>query len=186
MDPRPRRGAGHHARAVREEHAPHPRAGRRHPQGRPVGGHHHGHGDGQRAHRHPGPQGRRDDRRDHAAWSGAADRRPQEQDPGRAPVGCRSGDPAAEEREGPASTSREEIRKQIKLVLVESMDQVLEHALVRMPQAPRGQAGRGGRAGRRDRRAVAGRARQDAPRLPRHGSAAGDRQRPRTQPTDGA
>ena len=28
----------------------------------------------------------------------------------------------------------DEIRKQIKLILVESMDQVLEHALVRVPQ----------------------------------------------------
>ena len=43
VDPRPRRRAGHRARAVREEHAAHPRPGRRHPQGRAVGGHHHGH-----------------------------------------------------------------------------------------------------------------------------------------------
>ena len=32
----------------------------------------------------------------------------------------------------------EEIRKQIKLVLVDSMDQVLEHALRRRPQAAQG------------------------------------------------
>ena len=40
----------------------------------------------------------------------------------------------------------QEIRKQIKLVLVESMDQVLEHALRARAQAPGGQAGRCGRA----------------------------------------
>ena len=76
---------GHRARALREEHPAHPRAGRRHPQGRPVGGHHDGHGHGQRADRDPRPQGRRDDRRDHPPRSGPADRRPQEQDPRRAP-----------------------------------------------------------------------------------------------------
>ena len=77
--------AGHRARGVREEHPAHPRPGGRHPQGRSVGRHHDGHGHGQRAHRHPGPQGRGDDRRDHAARPGAADRRAQEQDPRRAP-----------------------------------------------------------------------------------------------------
>ena len=106
LDPGPRRGAGHPARDVREEHAPHPRAGRRHPQGRPVGGHHHGHRDGQRAHRHPGPQGRGDDRRDHAARSGPAHRRPQEQDPRRAPRGREDGDPARRRTRRTCATSR--------------------------------------------------------------------------------
>ena len=102
LDPRPRLTARHRARGLREEHAAHPRAGRRHPQGRPVGGDHHGHGHGQRLHRHPRPQGRGDDRRDHPARPGPPDRRAQEQDPGRAPVGRQDGHPAAEEREGPA------------------------------------------------------------------------------------
>ena len=75
--------------SVREVHAAHPRPGRRDSQGRTVGGHHHGPGHGQRLHRHPGPQGRRHDRRDHAARPRAADRRAEEQDPRRAPLGCR-------------------------------------------------------------------------------------------------
>ena len=87
VDPGPRRGARDPARDLREADAAHPRAGRRHPQGRPVGGHHDGHRDGLRVHRDPGPQGRRDDRRDHPARSGPPDRRAEEQDPRRAPVG---------------------------------------------------------------------------------------------------
>ena len=39
----------------------------------------------------------------------------------------------------------EEIRKQMKLVLVDSMDQVLEPALRRKPKRARGRAGRGRR-----------------------------------------
>ena len=101
VDPGQRHQAGDRARGLREEHPPHPRAGRRDPEGRPVGRDHDGHGDGERAHRHPGPQGRGDDRRDHAPWAGPPDRRPQEQDPGRAPVRRADGDPAEEEREGP-------------------------------------------------------------------------------------
>ena len=65
------------AAAVRQARHPRPRAGRRNAQGRPVGRR----GDGDRDRldpdRHSG-QGRcRDDRRDHAARQGAADRRPQ-------------------------------------------------------------------------------------------------------------
>ena len=64
---------------------PHPRPGRRDPEGRPLGRDH----DGDRADlgpdRPPGPQGRGDDRRDHAARQGAADRRPAREDAGRAP-----------------------------------------------------------------------------------------------------
>ena len=85
---------GHRARGLREEHAPHPRPGRRHPQGRSVRRDHDGHGDGQRPDRDPRPQGRGDDRRDHPARSGPPDRRAQEQDPGRPPLGCQDRHPA--------------------------------------------------------------------------------------------
>ncbi len=105
LDPRPRPRTRHHARGVREEHAPHPRPGRRHPQGRSVGRHHDGHRDGQRAHRHPRPQGRGDDRRDHAARAGASHRRAQEQDPRRAPLGRQDGDPAAARTRRTSGTS---------------------------------------------------------------------------------
>ncbi len=98
--------ARHLARAVREAHPPHPRPGRCHPQGRPVRRRDDGDRDGLRAHGHPRPQGRRDDRRDHAPRPGAADRRPQVEDPRRAPLGCRHGHPAEEEREGPAGHPR--------------------------------------------------------------------------------
>ena len=98
--------ARHRARGLREEHPPHPRPGRGHPQGRPVGRDHDGHGDGERVHRHPRPQGRGDDRRDHAPRPGPADRRPQEQDPRRAPLGRQDGDHPAQEREGPPGHPR--------------------------------------------------------------------------------
>ena len=82
--------AGHQARGLREEHPPHPRAGRR-ASPRTVR---------RRASRWPlamvsaltGIPVRKDvgdDRRDHAPWPGAADRRPQEQDPRRAPLRAR-------------------------------------------------------------------------------------------------
>ena len=50
----------------------------------------------------PGPPRRRDDRRDHAARPRAAHRRPQGEDPRRAPRGHHDGDHAQGERQGPA------------------------------------------------------------------------------------
>ena len=100
------RDLGIDARGLREEHPAHPRAGRGHPQGRSVRRDHDGHGDRERADGHPRPQGRRDDRRDHAPWSGPPDRRAQEQDPRRPPVGREDRHPAEEEREGPAGHPR--------------------------------------------------------------------------------
>ena len=69
------RGVRHPEGLQQADRRPHPRAGRRHPEGRPVGRHHAGDdaGLGAGARRHP--QGRRDDRRDHPARQGAADRR---------------------------------------------------------------------------------------------------------------
>ena len=65
----------HRAAAVRPARHPRPRAGRSDPEGRTVGGC----GDGDRDHlghdRHPGSPRCRDDRRDHAARQGSADRR---------------------------------------------------------------------------------------------------------------
>ena len=65
----------HRAAAVRQARHPRPRAGRCDAEGRPVGRRGDGHRDRLGPDRHPG-QGRcRDDRRDHAARQGAADRR---------------------------------------------------------------------------------------------------------------
>ena len=91
---------------LREEHAPHPRPGGRHPQGRAVGRDHDGDRHRERADRHPGPQGRGDDGRDHPARSGPPDRRAQEQDPRRPPLGREDRDHPEEEREGPARYPR--------------------------------------------------------------------------------
>ena len=83
-------------------------------------------------HRDPRPQGRGDDRRDHPPRSGPADRRAEEQDPGRPPVG-RQMVILPKKNEKDLRDIPEEIRKQMKLVLVDSMDQVLEAALRRKP-----------------------------------------------------
>ena len=67
----------HQADAVREARHPRARAGRGDAEGRAVGRHRHGDLDRQRADRHPDAPGCGDDRRDHAARPGAADRRPE-------------------------------------------------------------------------------------------------------------
>ena len=73
--PQPRRHLRHRAAAVRPARHPRARAGRRDAEGWSVGGR----GDGDRHHlgadRHPGAARHRHDRRDHAARTGAADRR---------------------------------------------------------------------------------------------------------------
>jgi len=104
----------------------------RHPQGRSVGGHHDDTGHGQRLHRHRGPQGRGHDRRDHAPRQGP-------------PIGGLKSKILAAHLSGakmiilPRKNEKdlrdipEEIRKQIKLVLVDSMEQVLEAALRAKP-----------------------------------------------------
>ena len=65
----------HRAAAVRQARHPRPRAGGGNPEGRTVGGCGDGDGDHLGHDRHPGSPRCRDDRRDHAAWSCAADRR---------------------------------------------------------------------------------------------------------------
>ena len=69
----------------------------------------------------------------------------------------------------------QEIRKQIKLVLVESMDQVLEHALIRVPKRLEAKPAEVVEKGEELDDEITGRAGQDPPRLPGHGSAAGHR-----------
>ena len=103
---------------------------------------------------HPRPQGRGDDRRDHPPRSGPPDRRAQEQDPRRPPVGRQDRHPAAQEREGPARHPRG--------------DPQVDQAHPRRQHGPgprggpsaqaEGPPGRGaqGRQGRRARRARAG------------------------------
>ena len=56
------------------------------------------------------PQGRRDDRRDHAARQGPADRRPEGEDPRRAPLGPEDDHRPAREREGPGGHPEERAR----------------------------------------------------------------------------
>ena len=133
LDPCPRPRAWHPARGLREEHPAHPRAGGSHPQGRAVGRDHDGPGHRERPDRHPRPQGRRDDRRDHPARPGPPDRRAQEQDPRRPPSGAKMVIlPRKNEKD--LRDIPEEIRKSIKLVLVDNMEQVLEAALRRKPK----------------------------------------------------
>ena len=62
---------------LRAQGHPRPRAGGRDPEGRPVGRRRDGDLDRLGADRHPGQARHRDDRRDHAARPGAADRRAQ-------------------------------------------------------------------------------------------------------------
>ena len=56
------------------------------------------------------PQGRRDDRGDHAPRQGPADRRPQGEDPGGAPLGAEDDHRPAREREGPGGHPEERPR----------------------------------------------------------------------------
>ena len=74
---------------LQEQGHPPARARGRDSQGRSLGRHHHGGGHGLAPVGHTGPLRRRHDRRDHPAGQGASDRRPQGEDPGRAP-GARS------------------------------------------------------------------------------------------------
>ena len=77
---------------------PRPRAGRCRAQGRSVGGHHDDDGARQPAARPAGQGDRRDDRRDHAAGRGPADRRPQAEGPRRPPGRPHRGHPAQAQR----------------------------------------------------------------------------------------
>ena len=67
----------HHADDLRETRHPRPRAGRGHTQGRTFGRGRHGHLDRVGVDRHPGQEFGGDDRGDHVARAGAADRRRQ-------------------------------------------------------------------------------------------------------------
>ena len=67
----------------------------------------------------------------------------------------------------------DEIRKQMKLVLVDSMDQVLEHALVRKPKRLEAKPAEVVEKGEHLDEDIARRTRQDHPRLPRHRAATG-------------
>ena len=90
----------------REDRHPHPHPGGRHPEGRTVRGRDDVRGAGLAAHRQADPQRRRDDRRDHAARAGAAGRRHQGEDPGRAPRGHQARRPARSATARTSSRSR--------------------------------------------------------------------------------
>jgi ATP-dependent Lon protease len=77
------------------------------PKDGPERRHRHVHRAGLGAHRHPGALRRGDDRRDHAAWRGAADRRPQGEAAGGAPRRHPGGADPRGEREGPGRDPEE-------------------------------------------------------------------------------
>ena len=86
------------------------RAGRRHPEGWSVSGHHDGDSAGVGGHEDPGPPRRGDDRRDHAAREGPADRRRQGEGAGGAPRRRHEHRAAARQREGPGGHPEERAR----------------------------------------------------------------------------
>ncbi len=98
---RARQAPGHPRGFLPEPRPAHPPARRRHAQGRAQrrGGDHHG--ARLRAHRNSGALRRGDDRRDHAARRGAADRRSQGEAPRGPPRRREDGAHTAREREGP-------------------------------------------------------------------------------------
>ena len=103
----PRGVARARARVLPEGRRAHPRAGGRDAEGRPERRRRHVHRAGVRADPQPGAQRRGDDRRDHAARRGAADRRPE----GKAACGAPRRRPdsadSRREREGPCRDSRQ-------------------------------------------------------------------------------
>ena len=125
-----RREPRHRPGLPREARHPHPRPGRRHPEGRPLGGRHDRDLADLGALERAGQQGRRDDRRDHAARPGAADRRAQGEDPRRAPRRHPHDHRAGEERAPTSTELPPKIRRSMTFVLVESMEEVLATALV--------------------------------------------------------
>ena len=162
------------ARDVREADPPHPRPGRRHPEGRPVGRDHDGHARWSRA--LTGIPVRKD-----LAMTGEITLR------GRVlPIGGLKSKILAAHLAGakmviiPRKNEKdlrdipEEIRKSIKIVLVDSMDQVLETALRRRPKplAARG-AAEGREARRRAERRAGAAGSPSAGRPSRRGPAAG-------------
>ena len=86
-----RRAVRHQQGLPREERHPHPHPRGRHAEGRAERRRHDVHGARLDAHGHPRPARRGDDRRDHAARSGAADRRPQGEGARGAPRGHQAG-----------------------------------------------------------------------------------------------
>ncbi len=103
------------------------------PEGRAVGRHRHGDRDRLGADRHPGAPRRRDDRRGDAARPRAADRRPQGEAPRGAARRHQEGADPGGEREGPRrDPGQREERPGDRAGLAHG--QVLEHALVRMPE----------------------------------------------------
>ena len=80
-------------------------------EGRPVGRHHAGDGDGLGARARADPPRRRDDRRDHAARQGAADRRREGKAARRAPRRPDEHHPAEGQREGPGGHPEERPRR---------------------------------------------------------------------------
>ena len=122
----------HRAAAVRPAGHPRARAGRRDAEGRSVGGR----GDGDRHHigadRHSGPSRHRHDRRDHAARTGAADRRVEGEVARRRARRHQDGaDP--EDNAKDLTEISDAIKGGLEIIPVSRMDEVIARALVRKP-----------------------------------------------------
>ena len=89
------------AALLRPARLPRPCSGRRDPEGRPLGRRRHGDVHRVGDHRHPDPPRHRHDGRDHAAGTGAADRRPQGEAAGRPARRHQEGADPRGERQGP-------------------------------------------------------------------------------------
>ena len=102
---RARRGLPH------EERRPHPRARGRDAEGRPLGRHRHVRGARVGAHENPRALERGDDGRDHVAWRGAADRRPEGEVARRTQRRHRDRADPCGQREGPRRNTEEHQRQ---------------------------------------------------------------------------
>ena len=168
-------------RLLPEARHPRARAGRRHPQRRPFGRRDDGHGDLLAGHRHAGEQRGGHDRRGYAHRPGAAHRRPQGEDPGRAARRHHHGDPAEPQRgRSGRRAGRAAQGHALRAGRARRAGVAGGHGVQARRQGRR--AGRGQRAARRGQRAPADCAPQGAPpgtRGERIGAAGADRSEPR-------
>jgi ATP-dependent Lon protease len=135
-----RRAARHRPRLPPEARRPRARAGWRDAEGRPERRHRDGDRAGVDADQDPGAPRRGDDRRDHAARSRAADRRPQGEAAGRAARRHQDGDHPGREPQGPRGHPGSG-HQGMRIVPVKWIDEVLDLALER-PLPGRGVPGR--------------------------------------------
>ena len=119
------------ARFLPQPGYPRARSRRRDPEGWTFGRHHDRHQYLQRADQHSGARRYRHDRRDHGARPGAAHRRLEGEAAGGAPPGHSRSRSCRKDNEKDLPDIPENIRKEMKLHFVTSMDEVLKIALER-------------------------------------------------------